>query len=306
MTLFHFYRIAFNRIAASASFLSALVATNFPAAMQPAVAQDGAMPKPAAPRAASPTAAAPKANATVRSGVTPKANVAPQTTKLLRQPDISREGVVFVYGGDLWLVGRGGGTARRLTANPSIKRAPKFSPDGQHIAFTGNYDGNTDVYVIPSSGGEPRRLTYHPDADGVLGWTPDSKAVLFRSARNSYTGRTRQLFTVPVTGGAERQLPLPEAGLASFSPDGTRLAYNRIEREGATWKRYRGGLQAYVSIYDLANNTYSELPHTDVTDFYPMWSGDKIYFASDRTGTVNLFSYDLKSKDVKQHTRFAD
>ena len=231
---------------------------------------------------------------------------APVSSKLLRQPDISKTQIVFVYGGDLWTVPRSGGMARRLTANPSVKRNPKFSPDGSQIAFTGNYDGNSDVYTIPEEGGEPKRLTYHPMPDLVEGWTPDGKSVLFRSNRTSFSYRFNKLFTVPTTGGLEKELPLPQAGLASFSPDGTALAYNRIEREGATWKRYRGGLQAYVSIYDMANNKYSELPHTDATDFYPMWRGRKIYFASDRSGTVNLFSYDLDSKALKQCTHYSD
>src|SRR5262249_8700542 len=159
-----------------------------------------------------------------------------------------------------WLVPRTGGMARRLTANPSVKRFPKFSPDGKWIAFTGNYDGNNDVYIIPAEGGEPKRLTYHPDNDLALGWTPDSKAVLFRSTRGSHSQRVQQLFTVPITGGLEKKLPLPEVGLAGFSPDGNRLAYNRIAREFATWKRYRGGWQSYISLYDLKTNAYSELP----------------------------------------------
>ena len=230
----------------------------------------------------------------------------PADSKLLRQPDISRTQITFVYGGDLWTVPRSGGLARRITANPSVKRNPKFSPDGGQIAFTGNYDGNSDVYTIPTEGGEPKRLTYHPMPDLVEGWTPDGKAVLFRSNRTSFSYRYNKLFTASLRGGMEKELPLPEGGLASFSPDGTKIAYNRIEREGATWKRYRGGEQAYVSIYDMVANKYSELPHTDATDFYPMWHERKIYFASDRAGTVNLFSYDLDSKAFKQLTHYTD
>lgn len=229
-----------------------------------------------------------------------------QVARLLRQPDVSKTDITFTYGGDLWIVPRTGGIARRLTANPSIKRFPKFSPDGKSIAFSGNYDGNTDVYVIPAEGGEPARLTYHPAPDGVLGWTPDSQAVLFRSGRNSHSYRFGQVYTLSVKGGLPKQLPLPQAGLASLSPDGKQIAYNRIERENATWKRYRGGLQAYISVFDLTTNRYYELPHSTATDFYPMWRGDKIYFASDRTNTVNLFSYDLKTKATKQLTKYTD
>ncbi len=231
-----------------------------------------------------------------------------ETPKLLRQPTLSATSVAFVYGGDLWLAPRAGGVARRLTANPSVKRYPHFSPDGKTIAFTGNYDGNSDVYLIPAEGGEPKRLTYHPMADDVMGWTPDGKSVLFRSARTSFSGRFTKLFTVPIAGGQEQELPLPEGTLASYSPDGAKIAYNRIERElnSWKWKRYRGGMQAYISIYDLAKNTYFEVPHTDTTDIFPMWAGNKIYFLSDRTGTANLFSYDTRSKAVAQLTTYRD
>jgi|SRR5579884_399369 len=226
--------------------------------------------------------------------------------ELFRYPDIGREGIVFVYGGDLWLAPRAGGIARRLTANPSNKAFPKFSPDGKWIAFTGNYDGNAEVYVIPAEGGEPKRLTYHPSSGGVLGWTPDSKAVLFRSGRTSFSFRFDKAFTVPITGGLPKELPLPEVALAAYSPDGDQIAYTRLDREFATWKRYRGGSQAYISIYDLKNNRYSEVPHGTETNYFPMWHGDKIYFASDKSLTVNLYVYDLHTKAVRQLTHFND
>jgi tricorn protease len=233
---------------------------------------------------------------------------AQEPTKLLRQPGISATSIVFVYGGDLWTVPRTGGTARRLTANPSIKRYPKYSPDGKWIAFTGNYDGNSDVYIIPAEGGEPKRLTWHPFPDEVVGWTPDGKAVLFRSLRTSFHSRAPKFFTVPVTGGLETELPLPEAIGGSFSPDSTKIAYNRIDKEGSPWKwkRYRGGAQSYVSIYDLAAKKYSEIPHEAATDLNPMWIGSKIYFASDRMGTANIFSYDTNSKKIAQLTKYTD
>src|SRR5574341_545896 len=166
---------------------------------------------------------------------------APPETRLMRFPDISKDQVVFVYAGDLWIVPRAGGAARRLTAHPGDELFPKFSPDGKWIAFTGEYDGNADVFIIPAEGGEPRRLTYHPSSDFVLGWTPDSKKILFRSGRASWTQRFQRLFLVPVEGGLPEMLPLPQGGLTTFSPDGHRIAYNPVSTEFRTWKRYRGG-----------------------------------------------------------------
>ena len=136
-------------------------------------------------------------------------------TRLLRYPDIAGNTIVFSYGGDLWTVGVDGGTARRLTSDEGTEIFPKFSPDGKWIAFTGDYDGNTDVYVMPAEGGEPRRLTYHPQPDQVLTWTPDGQRVLFRSPRTSFSARFDKLFTVGINGGMPEELPLPAAGLTS-------------------------------------------------------------------------------------------
>ncbi|MGB8510765.1 MAG: hypothetical protein WCD76_20505, partial [Pyrinomonadaceae bacterium] len=227
-------------------------------------------------------------------------------TRLLRFPDINGDRVAFTYAGDLWLVSRAGGEARRLTAHPGNEVFPKFSPDGKWIAFTADYDGNTDVYVMPSEGGEPRRLTYHPAADQVLGWTPDGTRVLFRSGRTSFSGRFDKLFTVSLTGGMPDELPLPAGGLTSYSPDGTKIAYNRISTEFRTWKRYRGGWHQFVSIYDLKNNVYEEIPHTEAADTFPMWYGDSVYFDSDRDGVMNLYRYDLKTKRLKQLTDYKE
>ncbi|MDX6611618.1 MAG: tricorn protease [Blastocatellia bacterium] len=227
-------------------------------------------------------------------------------TRLLRYPDVHGDSVVFTYAGDLWLSSRSGGQARRLTAHPGGEVFAKFSPDGKWIAFTGDYDGNTDVYVMPAAGGEPRRLTYHPQPDQVLTWTPDGQRILFRSPRTSFSGRFDKLFTVSVNGGMPEELPLPAAGLTTYSPDGNKIAYNRISTEFRTWKRYRGGWQQFVSIYDLKNNQYDEVPHTDAADTFPMWYGDAIYFDSDRDGVMNLYRYDLGSKKLKQLTHYKD
>ena len=227
-------------------------------------------------------------------------------TRLLRYPDVHGSRVVFTYAGDLWLAAREGGQARRLTSHPGVEVFAKFSPDGRWIAFTSDYDGNLDVYVMPADGGEPRRLTYHPSADLVLGWTPDSTRVLFRSTRTSFSTRFAKLFTVGLEGGMPTELPLPAGGLSSFSPDGTKIAYNRIANEAATWKRYRGGTQQFVSIYDLKRNSYEELPHTDAADSFPMWRGDRIYFDSDRDGVMNLYVYDLGAKTIRQITHYKE
>lgn len=223
-------------------------------------------------------------------------------TRLMRYPDVSQSQIAFTYGGDLWTVSREGGVATRLTSHPGLEINPKFSPDGKWIAFSGQYDGNTDVFVMPAEGGEPRRLTYHPAADLVLGWHPDGKRILFRSSRYSEIQRYNQLFLVSVDGGLPERLPLPMGELTSFSPDGNKIAYNRVAVENRTWKRYRGGWHQFVSIYDLKNNTYDEIPHTTAEDEFPMWHKESIYFISDRNRTMNIFKYDLKTKQIKQIT----
>ncbi len=227
---------------------------------------------------------------------------------LLQKPTVSGTQVAFVYAGDLWIVGREGGDAKRLTTGIGLETDPIFSPDGALIAFTGEYDGNLDVYVVPATGGVPKRLTYHPGVDAAVGWTPDGKQVLFRSGRNSYS-RFNRLFTVPVEGGFPSELPLPMAEQGSYSPDGARLAYvpfwNRrtVPNAYIAWKRYRGGLAPVIWIAQLSDSTIERVPHTDSSDFNPMWVGDKIYFLSDRNGPVTLFAYDLASKKVTQVLR---
>lgn len=234
------------------------------------------------------------------------AQATPQETRLLRFPDISRDAVVFVYAGDLWSSPRAGGAARRLTAHPGDELYPKFSPDGRWIAFTGEYDGNADVFVIPAEGGEPRRLTYHPGTDLVLGWTPDGKKVLFRSSRESAPPAYQQLYVVPAEGGMPEKLPVPRASLTSFSPDGKRIAYTPTSREFRTWKRYRGGWATYIGIFDLEKKTYKELPRENSNNMFPMWHGNAVYFISDRDGTMNLYRYDLGSERTEKLTNYRE
>ena len=228
------------------------------------------------------------------------AECAEQTAPILaRKPTLSRDYIVFSFAGDLWRVPRAGGDAVRLTNGVGTETDPVFSPDGSTIAFTGEYDGNVDVYVVPVSGGVPKRLTYHPSADRVLGWTPDGKRVLFVSNRNShnFTGR---LFTMGLNETLPAELPLPYAEEGSFSSDGSQIAYVPLARAFNTWKRYRGGRATPIWIARLSDSSIEKIPRKDSNDYNPMWAGGRIYFLSDRNGPVSLFSYDPATKRVEQ------
>jgi tricorn protease len=222
---------------------------------------------------------------------------------LMQKPTLSKTHIAFSYAGDLWLVPREGGEARLLTSGSGTKTDPIFSPDGTMIAFTGDYDGNVDVYVMPSGGGVPRRLTHHPSVDEVVGWTPDNKAVLFRSTRNSYS-RFNRLFTVSLDGGLPHELPLPTAEAGAFSADGKHIAYvpvdNNRRLSAIGWKRYRGGKASRVWIANLSDLNLDQVPRETSNDGNPMWMGNKVYFLSDRNGPFSLYSYDAKTKKVEQ------
>jgi tricorn protease len=225
---------------------------------------------------------------------------------ILRHPTLNRAHIVFVHGGDLWMVSRQGGDAQRLT---STGRAcnPIFSPDGAQVAFTSEEEGNYDVYILPATGGVPRRLTYHPSPDFAVGWTPDGKNVLFASQRNSFARFTR-LFTIPAQGGFPTEVPLPMAEFGSYSPDGGKLAYVPYSNGGfiplpqyhMAWKRYRGGTTSPIWIADLSDSHMTKIPRDNSNDSHPMWVGNKIYFLSDRKGPVTLFVYDPATKEVSQ------
>jgi tricorn protease len=213
---------------------------------------------------------------------------------------VSQTQIVFQFAGSLWTVSREGGDARRLTTG-GHEGHPIFSPDGSLVAFTGEYDGNPDVYLVPASGGVPRRLTYHPGPDSALGWTPDGKQVLFRSDRASFTGGALRLFTIPIDGAFPTEVPLPRAAEGSFSADGSRLAYVPNVQWQRAWKRYRGGQTRSIWIANLADSSLeAKIPRDNSNDFNPIWVGDTIYFLSDRNGPVTLFAFDPKSKVVTQ------
>jgi tricorn protease-like protein len=243
---------------------------------------------------------------------------------LLQHPTLSATQIAFVYAGDLWTVARGGGVAQRLTAGIGTVSQPAFSPDGSEIAFTGDYNGNADVYLIPASGGTPRRLTYHPAPDLVTGWTRDGKRVLFASMRSSYESFNR-LFTISREGGFPAELPLPIAAEGSYSPDGSQLAYVPLDHAFEIWKRYRGGRTSAIWIAQLSDssvesgeyalyikdqNGLGEAQKIDLGSpgsffYFPTWSpdGKKIVYTDKR---LNLWYVDLEKKTPVRvfHDRF--
>jgi len=220
---------------------------------------------------------------------------------LLQHPTMSRTQIAFAYGGNIWVVNRDGGRAERLVTGTGLETGPWFSPDGKWITFTGDYEGNRDVYVVPAAGGDPRRLTYHPSEDAAIGWTPDSSRVLFSSDRASYSAPT-QIYTVPLTGGFPVELPLPMAFEASLSPDEKSLAYVPVFQWEPAWKDYRGGQTTAIWIVRLSDLSLEKIPRENSNDKDPMWVGDTVYFLSDRNGPVTLFAYDIRTKQVRELT----
>jgi tricorn protease len=234
--------------------------------------------------------------------------VDPVDTKLLTQPAISATHVAFIYAGDLFTADIDGRNVRRLTTDDGVESNPVFSPDGKTIAFSAQYDGNVDVYTVPIAGGPPVRLTWHPGADSVQSFTPDGKGVLFTSQRATFTGRYSQLFTVPVAGGMEEQLPIPNAARATYSPDGQRIAYNPIAGRYQQWKDYRGGTVQRLWLYNTKGHAVENVPQPAErsNDTDPMWIGATVFFRSDRAGEFNIFAYDTGSKQVRQVTSHTD
>ncbi|MGQ9617894.1 MAG: S41 family peptidase [Candidatus Aminicenantia bacterium] len=243
-----------------------------------------------------------------------------EEARVLRFPAIYKDQVIFTYAGDIYTVSASGGIARKLTSHIGYECFARFSPDGKYIAFTGEYDGNREVYLIPSEGGIPKRLTYTPvlsrddisDRMGpnniVMGWTPDGKYIIFLSRMREWNDFNGQLYLVSKDGGLPDQLPLPRGGFCSFSPDGTKLAYNRIFREFRTWKRYRGGMADDIWIYDFKSKKIENITNNPALDIIPMWHGDKIYFLSDRdeNARMNLYVYEMSTKRTRKLTNFED
>jgi tricorn protease len=230
-------------------------------------------------------------------------------TKLLSQPAISKSHIAFIYAGDLWVADTEGKGVRRLTTDDGVESNPAFSPDGNLIAFSAQYEGNTDVYIVPVAGGVPTRLTWHPGPDVVQDFTADGSAVLFTSPRAVHTGRYTQLFKVSAKGDSpEEQLKIPNASKAAYSPDGARIAYNPLYEAFGQWKNYRGGTVSTISLFRLSDNSVEKIPQPEgrANDADPMWIGDTVYFRSDRNGEFNLFSYDNKSKAIRQLTSLTD
>ncbi len=242
---------------------------------------------------------------------------AQEESRLLRFPTIHGNQVVFTYAGDLYSVPSFGGTARKITSDVGYECFAKFSPDGKYIAFTGQYDGNTEVYLIPSEGGIPKRLTFtatlnRDDVSDRMGpnnivmcWKGND-TIIYRSRMIEFNDFKGQLFSVSVNGGPSTQLPLPRGGFCSFSPDLNKFAYNRVFREFRTWKHYRGGQADDIWIYDFTTKKIENITNNPAQDNFPMWAGNKIYFTSDRDYRLNLFSYDLNTKETKKLTDFKD
>ncbi len=230
------------------------------------------------------------------------------SAKLMRYMDVSDEQIVFVYGGDVWLVAKEGGTAMQITHSPGEESYPRFSPDGKSIAYTASYQGNQDVYVLPLSGGVPKRLTYHSGADRMLDWHPDGDKILFASSREMGQRRGQHFYEVEATGGMPEKLPIPYGELASYSPDGDYLAYITKYTEGYPFKRYRGGLASDILIYDTRSKNVINITDNTATDGKPSWGKEELYFLSDQGEEIrlNIYAYNPKNKETRKITNFKD
>ncbi|HTL58142.1 MAG TPA: PDZ domain-containing protein [Candidatus Limnocylindrales bacterium] len=228
--------------------------------------------------------------------------------RMMRYPDVSATQIVFVYAGDIWVAPRTGGPAMRLSSPKGEESFPRFSPDGSQIAFSGNYDGNTDIYVVPSAGGLPKRLTYHGDPDRMLEWYPDGQSLLFATSRTSEKDRFNQLYKISAKGGLPEKLPVPYGEFGAISPDGKTLAYIPISVDFRTWKRYRGGMNSAIWLFDLGTYAAKDITGNDSANSQPMWHGSTLYFLSDRDARkrANIWAFDTKNNKFRQITRFEE
>ncbi|MCG9894856.1 MAG: hypothetical protein MH204_05225, partial [Fimbriimonadaceae bacterium] len=224
--------------------------------------------------------------------------------RIMRWPTVHGDTVVFTYAGDLWTCDLEGGIARRLTSFPGEETRARFSPDGKTIAFTGQIDGGSDVFVIPAEGGEPTRLTYDLPSDNVMGWTPDGRIAYTSATQNTFTQR---LWFVSPRGGQPQPTNVGEITDGSISPDGSTVAFNRVNSHNYNWRRYRGGTQGRISFFNLRTGEYSELPSGREQSYFPMYAGESVFFISDKNNNAqNLYRFDTKSRRTEQLTRFSD
>jgi tricorn protease len=231
---------------------------------------------------------------------------AQEPSRLLRQPTLSSTHIAFAHGGDLWIVARAGGEARRLTSTQAVESDPHLSPDGRLLAFTSSRAGTPAVYVMPVEGGDPTRLTWYPAPATVRGWTPDGARILYASSRETAPTGYNRLWTVSPDGGPSTLLPAPWGDKGSWSADGRRLIVDRVSRWDVEWRNYRGGQNTPLTILDLDDLSEIRLPNERTTDIAPVWLDDTIYFLSDRNHAMNVWAYDTGSREVRQVTRFTD
>ena len=228
---------------------------------------------------------------------------------LFRYPDVSATQVVFTYANDIWVIPKAGGLATKLSSPAGVELFPKFSPDGKSIAYTANYDGNRDVYTLPLTGGIPVRVTQHSYMDRLVDWTNDGKQLLFCSNRESGKNRFTQFYTISANGGAAEKLPLAYADFGSYSPDGKQMALTFSSQAFRNWKRYRGGSNADIHIFNFEKQTSENITtNEEAGNEFPMWHGSYIYFLTDRgkENRMNLWRYNVSSKGLEQLTTFTD
>jgi len=239
---------------------------------------------------------------------TPGALQAQVNARMLRYPDVSQSHIAFVYAGDIWTVPKTGGTAQRLSSPRGEESFPRFSPDGRQIAFSGNYDGNQDIYVMPALGGDPVRVTHHPFSDRLLDWFPDGESILYASSMESGRQRYRQFYKTSVEGGMPQKLPVPYGEFGTIAPDGMTLAYMPQSRDFRTWKRYRGGMNPDIWLFDLQNLEAENITQGDANDAQPMWAGETLYYLSDAGPAMrnNIWAHDRSSGQKRQVTAFTD